>query len=186
MSETISSTESAESFVLEYRLTEADVRHYATSGKVRACRQLCRNQGWGLLLVLAIGLFLFGLIYRSHGVRSVALMLAVSLTVLGALGWLRRARYSGKECRLARDVGIPLDIHLSVTAGGITKDESADESDPSRTFHWSEVVEIVRVDHLIAIRLRPAGAVLLIPDRAFRDDLARDRFETQIRAWFDA
>src|SRR3954468_20071544 len=111
MSETISTTEPANSYVLEYRLTEAAARHYATSGPVKACRQLCRNQGWGLLLVLAIGLFLFDLVYQSHGAQSVGLMLVVLLIVLVALGWLRRARYCRKECRLARDMGVPLDIH---------------------------------------------------------------------------
>src|SRR5258708_27019056 len=102
MPETKTTSEPAEVFAIEYRLTEADVRDYATSGQVRACRQLCRNQGWGLLPLLAIGLVLIGLFYRSHGARSVGLMLAISLIVLGALGWLRRARDSRTECRLAR------------------------------------------------------------------------------------
>jgi hypothetical protein len=176
-------TESAKSFVLEYRLTEADVRHYATSGKVRACHQLCRRQGLGLLPLVAIGLLLFGLFYWSHGFRSVGLMLVTFLAVLGALGWLRWSGYCRRECRLAHDVGVPLDLHLSVSPSGITKDASADDSDPSRTFAWSEVLEIGRVHHMSVIHLRPAGGVLLIPDRAFPDDQARNEFETEVRGW---
>ena len=171
------------SFVLEYRLTEADVRHYATSGKVRACRRLCRRQGSGLLPLAAIGLLLFGLFYRSHGVRSVGLMLVTFLAVLGAMGWLRWSRHCRQECRLAHDMGVPLDLHVSVSPSGITMDAPADDSDPSRTFGWSEVVEIGRVHHLTVIRLRPAGGVLLIPDRAFPDDQARNEFENQIQGW---
>jgi hypothetical protein len=183
MTETETIAEPGKSFELEYRLTEADVRHYATSGKVRACGQLCRNQGWDLVPLAPVALLLFALCYRANGVRSVALMLATFLAVLGVLGWLRWFGFCRWECRLAHDVGVPLDLHLSVSPAGITKGASADESDPSRTFVWSEVVEVERVDHLTVIRLRPAGGVLLIPDRAFLDEPARVEFEARARDW---
>jgi hypothetical protein len=183
MTETQTIAGPEKSYVLRYRLTEADVRRYATSGKVRACRQLCRNQGLGLLPVVAIGLLWFGLSYRSNGARSAVLMLVTFLAVVGALGWLRWSGFCRWECRLAHDVGVPLDLHLSISPAGITKDASADDSDPSRTFRWSEVVEVGRADHLTIIRLRPAGGVLLIPDRAFLDEPARIEFETRARGW---
>ena len=175
--------EPGKSFELEYRLTEADVRHYANSGKVRACGQLCRNQGWDLLPLAAVALLLFALCYRANGFRSVVLMLATFLAVMGLLGWLRWSGFCRWECRLAHDVGVPLDLHLSVSPTGITKGASADDSDPSRTFAWSEVVAVGRADHLTVIRLRPAGGVLLIPDRAFLDEPARIEFETRVRGW---
>jgi len=107
-------------------VTEADVRRYATSGKVRTCRRICRKQGLGLLPLVAIGLLLFGLFYRSHGVRSVGLMLMPFVTVMGALGSLRWSRHCQQECRLAQALRWPLDLKLSVSPIGITKEASAD------------------------------------------------------------
>jgi hypothetical protein len=172
--------------VVEYRLTEADVRHYATAGRARACRRLGREQGWGLLPLIAVGLLLFGLCYQSHGIRAVGLAVGTTLAVLLACARLREAGTCRRACRLARDLGVPLDLRLTASALGLVKDPAPDGSDPGRRFGWSEVVEVDRVDHLTVIRLRPAGGVLLIPDRAFPDPEARGQFAARARHWRDS
>ena len=58
--------------------------------------------------------------------------------------------------------------------------------DTGRTFAWSEVVEVSRIDHLTAIHLRPAGGVLIVPDSAFNSPEERAEFETTIQAFRDS
>lgn len=178
--------ESRSPLVVEYQLTEADVRRFATSGRARACRRLCREQGWGILPLVGLGLLLFGLCYRSHEAWAVVVALGTTMAVLAAFARLREARSCRRVCRLARDLGVPLDLRVAASTAGIAKDPAPDGSDPGRTFAWSEVVEIGRVDHLTVIRLRPAGSVLLIPDRAFGDDESRERFAGEVLGWHRA
>ena len=99
--------------------------------------------------------------------------------ILG-LTWAREARGERRVCRVARLMGIPRKIGLVVSPEGISE---AMES--SFTFAWSEVIRLARMDHLTVIRLRPAGAVLIIPDRAFSSDRERVEFENALRAFID-
>ncbi len=171
------------SIALHYRLTEADVRCHVRSGRARACRRICRDQGWGMIPLLALGLLLFGLCWRSHGFRPVGRAIAATAAVLGGFAWLREARTCRRACRMARDLGIPLDLRLTVTPEGITQEPAPDGSDPGRTFAWSQVAGIDRVDPMTVIRLQPAHGVLLIPDRAFADAAAAGQFAARARDW---
>lgn len=183
MAVTLPSRKCPPPLVLEYRLVEEDVRHYAASGRLRACGQLCRRQGRGMLAPAALGGLLFGLCLGAHGARAAGVAIGATLGVLAAIAWLRRSWACRCSCRLAREAGVPLGLRLTASDRGLVKDPAPDGSDPGRTFEWPEVTEVDRVDHLTVFRLRSAGSVLLIPDRAFADAGARERFVDQVRDW---
>ncbi len=172
--------------LLEYRLTEADVRRFCSSGRARACWQSCRDRRWAMTALAAVGLSLVGSCWRAHGIRPAALALGTTLAVLTALALAREAWSRRRVVRLARDLGIPCDLRLDISPGGIAKAPGEKPSDPGRTFAWSEVVDLTHGHGLTIIRLRPAGGALLIPDRAFPTAEARGRFAADARAWRDA
>ena len=167
---------------LEYRLTEADVHHYCTSDRARKCWRTCRRRKAAVLILALLGLFLVGMCYRARGGRAASLAMTTALVVLGALAWSREARADHRVCRLAREMGLPLDLRLVVSREGLAEESVSGPFDPGRTFAWSEVVDVSRVDRLTVIRLRPAGGVLIVPDRAFPSARARDDFLDNARA----
>ncbi len=172
--------------VLEYQLTEADVRRYCVAGRPRACWLACRERKVGLAILGAIWAFLVGLCFARHGATAGSLALGSSLAVVLFLTWLRRARSDHRVCRLARAMGLPYALRLVVSDQGIVKEPGDDPSDPGRSFAWSEVVEVARVDALTVVRLRPAGALLIVPDRAFPDPEAREALARHAQGWLDA
>lgn len=168
---------------LDYRLTEADVHHYCLAGRVGRCWRCCRGRKAAIGLLLALGYFLVGACFLGPGVRSGMLALGTTLVVVAAFAWVREARFEGCIDRLAREMGLPVDLRLVVTPEGIAE-ESSDE--PGRTFAWSEVVDVSRIDHLTLIRLRPAGGVLIVPDSAFQSPESRAEFAATLRQWREA
>jgi hypothetical protein len=168
---------------LEYRLAEPDVHHYCSGGLARKCWGCCRGRKLAMLLLVALGCFLVGTCFHAQGARAGGLALGTTLVVLAALAWAREARFEGQICRLARQMGLPRDLRLVVSPDGITEESDPETADPTRTFAWSEVLGVSRVDHLTVIRLRPAGGVLIVPDSAFATLEARTEFEATIRAY---
>jgi hypothetical protein len=186
MAETTTPPEPSTSPDLEYRLTEADVRRYCIFGRPGKCWRACRQRKAALAILAILGVFLVGMCYHERGAWSGTLALGATLAVLIALAWSRQAWADRRVCRVARQVGLPSDLRVTVSPEGITKAPGPDPSDPGRTFAWSEVVEVDRIDGLTVIRLRPAGGVLIVPDRAFPTVEARDGFGRSVRAWREA
>ena len=176
-------TEISTPLQLEYRLTESDVHHYCTSDRARKCWRSCHRRKAAVSILAMLVLFLVGMCYQARGGRSASLALTTTLAVLAMLAWSREARADHRVCRLAREMGLPLDLRLIVSRGGIVEESGSDPPDPRRTFAWSEVVDVSRVDHLTVIRLRPAGGVLIVPDRAFPSTKVREGFLEDARAW---
>ena len=168
---------------LDYRLSEEDVHHYCSASRGRRCWRCCRGRKAALVVLASLGLFLVGTCFRANGVRSGMLALGTTIVVLAALAWWREARFEGCVGRLARQMGIPRELHLVVTTEGIAEESDPETAGPPRIFRWSEVVEVARVDHLTVIRLRPAGGVLIVPDSAFAGPEGRAEFEQVIHAW---
>ena len=139
-----------------------------------------------MLVLAALGLFLVGLCFHAVGLRPGSLALVTTLVVLAALTWSREARAEHRVCGLARSMGLPRDLRLVFFPGGISEDSTPETPDPDRTFAWSEIVEIFRVDRLTVIRLRPAGGILIVPDRALALPGQRADFDEWIRAWRDS
>ncbi len=168
---------------IHYDLTEADVRRYVASGRFgKACRSFrCRPLGW--LAMLALGAFLVGICYQGHGLRAGSLVLGATLAVLTALACAREVRFERRVARLAGLMGLPRTLDLVLSPRGIAEGSDSGVPDPGRTFAWHEVEEIARVDHLTVIRLRPAGGVLIIPDRAFESGSEQIAFEGTLKAW---
>ncbi len=171
---------------LEYRLTEADVHHYCSGGLVRKCWGCFRGRKVAILLLVALGVFLVGTCFRTHGTRAGGLALGTALIVLGALAWGRELCFERCVCRVAGQFGLPRDLRLVVSPEGITEESGPEIDDPSRTFAWSEPVALRRVERLTAIHLRPAGAVLIVPDSAFSSEESRDEFEEAALSWREA
>ena len=135
------------------------------------------------MILAALGLFLIGLCYHSHGVRSGTLALVTTIGVVLALAWSRRAWSDRRICRMARELGLPCDVRLAISPGGLAKAPGADPDDPGRTFEWSEVLAVDRLDSLTVIHLHPAGGVLIVPDRAFATTEGRVNLVENIRGW---
>jgi hypothetical protein len=171
---------------LDYRLTEADVHHYCSAGRVGRCWRCCRGRKAALTLLFALGCFLVGACFLGHGARSGMLALGTTLVVLATFAWIREARFEGCVERLAQEMGLPRDLRLIVSPEGIAEESEAPSGELGRTFAWSEVVELSRIDHLTLIRLRPAGGVLIVPDSAFESIGSRLEFERTLRKWREA
>jgi hypothetical protein len=171
---------------LDYRLTEADVHHYCSAGRVGKCWRCCRGRKAAMALLAALGCFLVGVCFLGHGARSGMLALGTTFVVVAAFAWIREARFEGCVERLARETGLPHDLRLVVSPDGIAEESEAPAGDRARTFAWSEVVEVSRIDRLTLIRLRPAGAVLIVPDSAFESTESRLEFERTLREWREA
>ena len=139
-----------------------------------------------MLILVALGLFLVGLCYWTVGARPGSLALVTTLAVLVALSWSREARAEHRVCRLARYLGLPRDLRLRFLPGGIAEESTPEALEPDRTYSFPEIVEILRIDRLTVIRLRPAGGVLIVPDRAFAAPEQRAEFEEWVRAWRSA
>jgi hypothetical protein len=168
---------------LEYRLTEADVRHYCSAGLARKCWRTCKSRKMALLLLATLGCFLVGICVHARGARAGGLALGTTLAVVAALAWGREAHQEGCVCRLAGQMGLPRDLRLVVSPEGITEESGPEIDDPARTFTWSDVVKVGHVDHLTVIRLRPAGGVLIVPDGAFASPEQRVKFVESMSAW---
>ena len=131
----------------------------------------------------AIGAFLVGIRYRGHGLRAGSLVLGATLAVLTAFACAREACFERRVARLAGLMDLPRTLDLILWLEGITEGSDTGVPDPGRTFAWHEVEEIARVDHLTVIRLRPAGGVLIIPNRAFGSTSERIAFEGTSKRW---
>ncbi len=176
-------TETSTPIVLEYQLTEADVRHYCISGRPGACWRTCRRRKLAILALAALGLFLIGDCYHSHGFRAGTIALVTTIGVLTALAWSHRAPADRRVCRLARDMGLPCDVRLVVSPEGFVKEPGASPDDPGRTFGWSDVVNVDHFDSVTVVKLRPARSLLIVPDRAFPSPEARAEVVETIREW---
>jgi hypothetical protein len=183
MSLTSTDSEPSASLVLEYRLTEDDIHHYCLAGRPRKCWRSCRHRKVALLILSALGLFLVGVCYHARGIRAGGLAIGTTLGIVAAFVWTRQARIDGHLCRLAGQMGLPEDFRLVVSAEGIVEEPAADSGDPGRSFGWSEVIAIDRIDRLTVLRLRHGGCVLFVPDRVFSTPEAREGFARSIRAW---
>jgi hypothetical protein len=183
MGATSTSSEPSASLVLEYRLTEDDIHHYCVAGRPRKCWRSCRHRKATILILAALGLFLVGICYHARGVRSASLALGTTFAIVAALAWTRQARIDGHICRLAGEMGLPEDFRLAVSPEGIVEEPGADSGDPGRSFGWSEVIAIDRIDGLTVFRLRHGGCLLFVPDRAFPTPAARLDFDERSRAW---
>jgi len=179
-------TDPSPPFLLAYRLTDSDVRRYLASCRFPACKRLIRTQLRGALLLVVLGMFLVGACFRGHGTRPGMLALGTTAAILAGFAWWRGFRAGSCACRVARDLGVPCDLRLKVSARGIAKAPGRDSSDPGRSFAWSEVVAAKRTQGLFVFHLRPAGAVLLVPDRALGKDEAIADFARKTRAWLTA
>jgi hypothetical protein len=168
---------------VEYRLTEADVHLYCSSGLAGKCWRSCRRRKTAIVLLIALGCFLVGTCFRTHGLRAGGLALGTTLVVVAALAWGREIWFERCVDRLAGQMGLPRDLRLVVTPEGIVEESGTEIDDTGRTFAWSEVVEVSRIDHLTVIHLRPAGGVLIVPDSAFSSPEERTEFETTIQAF---
>lgn len=176
-------SEPSEPIHLRFRLGESDVRHYCTSGRARKCWRCCRARKAALLTLLAVGAFLVGTSHQAHGVRSSVLLLATTTVVLAALAWDHEARIERRILLLARTLGLPREVDLVVSPEGIVEASANGSLEPSRTFLWSEVLEVFRIDHLRVFQLRPAGGVLIVPDGAFASSEDRLAFADRVQAW---
>lgn len=136
-----------------------------------------------VLLLAALGFFLVGICFHAQGARAGGVALGTTLLVVAALAWGREALFERCVCRLARQMGLPRDLRVVVSADGILEESAGDSDDPSRVFAWPDVVDVSRVDHLTVIRLRPAGGVLIVPDSAFAAPEGRLEFEEALRSW---
>ena len=183
MSATSTSSEPSASLVLEYQLTEDDIHHYCVAGRPRKCWRSCRHRKVALLILAALGLFLVGVCYHARGLRSASLAIGTTLVIVAALAWTRQARIDLHICRLAGEMGLPEDVRLVISAEGIVEEPAADSGDPGRSFGWSEVIAIERIDGLTVFRLRHGGCVLFIPDRVFSTPKARTEFVERCRGW---
>ena len=172
--------------LLAYRLTEADVRRYLGSCRFAACKRTVRDGFLSTIPLVVLGVFLVGLCFHGRGMRPGLVALGSTLAMLAAFAWWHDRRSGQCGCRLARDLGIPCDLRLKVSPGGIAKAPGRDPSDPGRAFEWSEVAEARRVRGLFVIRIRPTNAILLIPARAFARDEAIADFDRKVRAWREA
>jgi hypothetical protein len=168
---------------LEYRLTDVDVQHYCSAGLAGKCWRSCRGRKPAIVLLIALACFLVGICFHARGARAGGLALGTTLVVLAALAWSREARIERCVCRVAGQIGLPHDLRLVVSSDGIREESGPEIDDPDRTFPWSEVVDMSRVDHLTVIHLLPAGGVLIVPDSAFVSVEGRSKFEETIRAW---
>ncbi len=167
-------------FRLEYRLLEEDVRRYCSSNRAGLVRRSIRGRIAGLLLLAALGGFLVGICFQAKGGRSGWLAVGSALAVVLGLAGSRRALDERSIGVIARRMGIPRDLRVVVSARGV-----AEDSDPPRTFSWDEVVEVSRNDHQTVIRFRPAGGLLIVPDRAFLATEGRVEFEAAVRSFRD-
>jgi hypothetical protein len=183
MRATTTSSEPSASLVLEYQLTEDDVHHYCVAGRPRKCWRSCRHRKAAILILLALGAFLVGACYHAQGIRAVGLAIATTLGIVAALAWNRQSRIDSHICWLAGQMGLPEDFRLVVSSEGIAEEPSADSGDPGRSFGWSEVIALDRIDSLTVFRLRHGGCVLFIPDRVFPTPKARAEFVDRCRAW---
>ena len=183
MSAPPTSSEPSASLVLEYRLTEGDIHHYCVAGRPRKCWRSCRHRKATILTLAALALFLIGICYHARGVRSASLALGTTFAIVAALVWTRQARIDGHICRLAGDMGLPEDFRLVLSAEGIVEEPGADSGDPGRSFGWSEVIAIDRIDGLTVFRLRHGGCLLFVPDRAFATARNPPRIRQAARAW---
>ncbi len=169
-----------------YRLTIEDVRRFVGSEDLRCWTCLIRSQKASTALLVGLVLGLSALCGLGLGVRSGLLVLGSALVLLGGFGWARGLASRQRACRLARDLGIPCDLRVAVSARGIAKASGPGLDDPGRRFPWSEVVDSSIAPGLVIFRLRPAEAVLLIPDHAFPSFQAKLEFADRAHRWREA
>ena len=178
--------EPSTSILIEYRLTEADVRHYGSAGLAIRFWRSCRGRKLALATMAALGGFLVGVCFHGDGIRAGGIAVGVTLAVIAALALAREVWFERQVHRLARQLGLPRAFRLLLSAEGITELVGPEIDDLARMFAWSEVVQVSRVDHLTVIRLRPASAVLIVPDSAFPSRGRRTEFEHQLQGWRSA